>query len=165
MYLISCSHHVTYVFQSQSTFYICLNMKELFARNRPDMGSLSNCKGTQTHNHLVRKRTLTHLAKLTKSLSWVSSTYLYRAFHCMFLSCYVRVSEWIHTLYLPDCQGISCPKRRYISSLSNCNGTGTFDNLVVNEHSKIWPNWRNDWAESRVLIWTVQLTVCSYHVT
>ena len=29
-----CSCHVTYVFQSESTLYICLNVKELFARNR-----------------------------------------------------------------------------------------------------------------------------------
>ena len=28
--------------------------------------SLSDCKGTQTHNHLIRKRTLNHLAKLAK---------------------------------------------------------------------------------------------------
>ena len=26
-------------------------------------------------------------------------------FDCMLLSCYVRVSEWIHTLCLPECQG------------------------------------------------------------
>ena len=25
--------------------------------------------------------------------------------YCVFLSCHVRVSEWIHTLYLPECQG------------------------------------------------------------
>ena len=24
---------------------------------------------------------------------------------CMFLSCHVRVWEWIHTLWLPECQG------------------------------------------------------------
>ena len=28
------------------------------------------------------------------------STYLYRAFDCMFLSCHVHVSEWIHTKWL-----------------------------------------------------------------
>ena len=27
---------------------------------------LSDCNGTRTHNHLVRKRTLNHLAKLAK---------------------------------------------------------------------------------------------------
>ena len=59
---------------------------------------LSNCNWTRTHNHLVHKRTLNHLAKLAKWLSCVMSTYLYGAFDCMFLSCHVRVSEWIHTL-------------------------------------------------------------------
>ena len=31
----------------------------------------SDCNGTRTHNHLVRKRTLHHLAKLAKWLSFV----------------------------------------------------------------------------------------------
>ena len=35
--------------------------------------SLSGCNGTQTHNHLVRKRTLTHLAKLASDLASASS--------------------------------------------------------------------------------------------
>ena len=30
---------------------------------------------------------------------------------CMFLSCHVRVSEWIHTLKLPECQGTPCSKQ------------------------------------------------------
>ena len=44
---------------------------------------------TQTHNHLVHKRTLNHLAKLAKWLSCVVSTYLYGAVDCMFLPCHV----------------------------------------------------------------------------
>ena len=60
--------------------------------------NLSDCNWTRTHNHLVHKPTLNHLAKLAKWLSCVVSTYLYGAFDCMFLSCHVRVSEWIHTL-------------------------------------------------------------------
>ena len=40
-----------------------------------------------------------HLTKLAKSLSCVISTYLYGEFDGMFLSCHVRVSEGIHTLY------------------------------------------------------------------
>ena len=49
--LLSC----TYAFQSESTLCRCLNVKELLARNRRDIW---------THNHLVRKRTFNHLAKL-----------------------------------------------------------------------------------------------------
>ena len=54
---------------------------------------LSDCNWTRTQNHLVCKRTLNHLAKLTKWLSCVLSTYLYGAFDCISLSCHVRVSE------------------------------------------------------------------------
>ena len=41
--------------------YICLNVKEVFARNERDIWNLSDFNGTRTHNHLVRKRTLNHL--------------------------------------------------------------------------------------------------------
>ena len=97
MHLTVCSCHVTYAFQSESTLYICLNVKELLARSRREIWSLSDCNWTRTHNYLVHKRTLNHLAKLARWLSCVVSIYLYSAFDCMFLSCHVRVSEWIHT--------------------------------------------------------------------
>ena len=51
---------------------------------------LSDCNWTRTHNHLVHKRTLNHLAKLAKWLSCVVSLYLYGAFDCIFLSCHVH---------------------------------------------------------------------------
>ena len=51
------------------------------------------CNWTWTHNHLVHKRTLDNLTKLAKWLSCVVNSYPYGAFDCMFLSCYVRVSE------------------------------------------------------------------------
>ena len=51
------------------------------------------------------------MAKIANLLSCVLSTYLYGAFDCMFLSCHVPVSEWIHTLYLPECQGTPCSKQ------------------------------------------------------
>ena len=56
-------HYVTYVFQSESTLYSCQNAKELLARIRSDIWSLSDYNGIWTHNHLVPKRTLNHLAK------------------------------------------------------------------------------------------------------
>ena len=56
-----CSSHVTYAFQSESTLYSSLNVKELLARNRRKIWSLSECNWTRTHNHLVRKRKLNHL--------------------------------------------------------------------------------------------------------
>ena len=62
-----------------------------------EIWSWSDCNWARTHNYLVRKLTLNHLAKLVKWLSCVVSTYLYGAFDCMFLPCHVRISEWIHT--------------------------------------------------------------------
>ena len=105
VHLTVCSFHIRYPLQSQSTLYIWLNVKELLPRNRRNISRLSDCNGTRTNNHLVHKPTLKCLAKLTKWLSWFVSTYLSGAFDCMFLSCEVRVSEWIYTLYLPECHG------------------------------------------------------------
>ena len=42
----------------------------------------------------------------------------------MFLSCHVRVSEWIHTLYLPECQGTNgCSECQGTNGCSECQGT------------------------------------------
>ena len=38
-------------------------------------------------------------------------SFKYKMIDCMFLSCHVRISEWIHTLYLPECQGTPCSKQ------------------------------------------------------
>ena len=62
-----CSYHVMYVFQSESTLYSCLNVKEFLARSRREIWSLSDCNWTRTQNHLVHKRTLNHLAKMAYS--------------------------------------------------------------------------------------------------
>ena len=50
--------------QIESAPYSCLNVKEPLARNRRDILCLSDSNGIRTHNHLVCKRTLNHLAKL-----------------------------------------------------------------------------------------------------
>ena len=71
---------------------VCLNVKELFAWSRRHNWSLSDSHKNRTHNHLVCKRTLKHLAKLVKWLSCVVSTYLCNAFDCTFLSRHVGVS-------------------------------------------------------------------------
>ena len=78
-------------FQSESTLYSCLNVTELLARSRRKIWRWSDCNSDRTQNHLVLKRTLKHLAKLTKWLSCVLSTYLYGAFDCMLLSYNVHV--------------------------------------------------------------------------
>ena len=111
LHLILRSFHVTYAFQSESTLYSCLNVNELLARSRWEIWRWSDCNWTGTQNHLVLRRTLNHLAKLAKWSSSTLSTYLYGAFDCMCLSCHVRVSEWIHTLELHECQGTPCSKQ------------------------------------------------------
>ena len=66
-----CSYHVTYVFQSESTLYSCLNVKELLARSWREIWSLSDYNWAWTQNHLVHKRTLNHqLSKFRGLLSF-----------------------------------------------------------------------------------------------
>ena len=96
MFLTVSSYHLTHALQMESTFYSCLNFKEFLAQSRPELQSLSDCNGARTHNYSACEQTLNHLAKLAKWLSCVASTYLHGAFDCMFLSCHVGVSEWIH---------------------------------------------------------------------
>ena len=110
VHLTVSSCYVTYAFHSEYTLQVA-NVKELLAQNRLEIWSLSDCNWTRTHYHLVRKRTLNHLAKLVKWLSCVLSTYLYGAFDCMFLSCHVCVSGRFHTLQLPECQGTPSSKQ------------------------------------------------------
>ena len=64
-------YHVTHAFQSESTLYSCLNSKERLAWNSGNTWSLIGSNGIQTHNHLVCKQTLNHLAKLAKWLGCV----------------------------------------------------------------------------------------------
>ena len=51
---------------------VCLNVKELLARSRRHIRSLSDSNVIRTRNHLVRKRTLNHLAKLASLDKWLS---------------------------------------------------------------------------------------------
>ena len=64
MLLTICSCHVTFAFQSESTLYSCPNVKELLARSKRKIWSLSDCNYTRTHDHLVHKQTRNHLPKL-----------------------------------------------------------------------------------------------------
>ena len=63
---------------------VCLNVKERLARSRRHIWLIDSI-GTWTHNHLVCKRTLNHLAKLAKWLSCAVSSYLYGGFDCILL--------------------------------------------------------------------------------
>ena len=52
--------HISYLYvimsRTLSTLYTRLNIKELLARNRRDIWSLSNSYEIWTHNHLIRRR-------------------------------------------------------------------------------------------------------------
>ena len=85
----SSSLTLKYEFQSESTFYSCLNVKEFLARSRREIWSLSDCNWTRTHNHLVRKQTLNHLVKLAKWLSWAVLWVLICTVHLTACSCHV----------------------------------------------------------------------------
>ena len=65
-------YHVTYELQSESTLYSCLNVKELLARSRRHIWTLSESNGIWFHNHIVLKRRHNHLAKLAKLLVWLN---------------------------------------------------------------------------------------------
>ena len=95
LHLAVSSCHVAYPFQSESKVYSCQYVKELLVRSRREIWNLSRFNWTRTESHLLRKRTLNHLAKLTKWPGCVLSTYLYAVFYCILLSCHIRVSEWV----------------------------------------------------------------------
>ena len=56
-------HHVAHAFKRQFKLY---SFKEILVQSRREMRSLSDCDWTRTHNDLVRKQTLNHLAKVAK---------------------------------------------------------------------------------------------------
>ena len=47
-----------YEFQSESSLYSYLNVKERLTQNRRHIWSLKDSNGIRTHDHLVRERTL-----------------------------------------------------------------------------------------------------------
>ena len=105
-----CFYHITYAFQSESTLYICLNVKGLLARNMRDIWSLSDCSGTRTHKHLVRKRTLNHLAEFgrkKKARIFCTVYFSERNFFniCVLFHCLVY---WIH---FQNIHTFTCQKR------------------------------------------------------
>ena len=113
---------------------VCRNVKKLLAWSRRHIWSLSDSNWIWTHNHLVRKQTLNHLAKLAKWLSCVVSTYLYGAFDCMLLSCHVQVSEWIHTLkFAWMSRKLLAWSKCHIRRLSDSNGIRTHNHLVCKQ--------------------------------
>ena len=83
---------------------------------------------------------------------------------CIFLSCHVRVLEWIHTLQLPECQGTPCSKQARNWSLSDWNWTRTQNHLVCNRTLNHLTKWlsvrlRTKWFWVRVQLQSFRLLI------
>ena len=87
VHLTVCSCHATYTFQSGSTLYSCLNVKEIPAQSTSKIWGLSDCNWTWTQNYLVCKVTLNHLARLASD--WVVFWVLTCTVHLTVCSCHV----------------------------------------------------------------------------
>ena len=162
VHLTVYSYHFTYVFQSEFTLYSCLNVKKLLSRSRRKVWSLSDCNGTRTHNYLVRKRTLNHLAKFTKWLSLLVSIYLYGAFDCMLLSFHVRVSVWIYTHQFPEFQAAPGPKQiQYLKFNRKC--FSLFIQYVYIFQKRIF--WKNGILLKGVMICTFAFCYHLLHIS
>ena len=111
---------------------VCLNVVELFAQGRRQFWSLGDSSKIWTHNHLVSKRTLNHLGKLTIWLSCVVSTYLYGAFDCILLSCNVRVYSQSYFVVCLNVKTLFAQRKRNIWNLSDRNKTRSYQLLVRN---------------------------------
>ena len=75
-------------------------------------------------------RTLNHLAKLVRWLSSVAITYMWVELGCMLLSCHARISVWIYTLQLFECQRTLAQNNCHVRSLTDINRIWTNNHLV-----------------------------------
>ena len=66
---IICYYDVTYTFQNEFTLYVAWMSRNSLLKTGAISDVLSDCNRSWTCDHLVRKRTLNHLAKLAKWLS------------------------------------------------------------------------------------------------
>ena len=101
-----------------------------FVWNTRKIWSLSDCNETRTNNHLVRKRTLNHLANLAKWLSCVVNTFsTVHLIVCSYQFKYTFLSE--STLYSHhNVKELLFGSRRKIWRLSDCNGFRTCNHCV-----------------------------------
>ena len=61
-----CYYHATYEFQSESTLYTLPECQGTTCSKQAPYLKFKWQNGIQTHNHLVHKKTLNHLAKLAQ---------------------------------------------------------------------------------------------------
>ena len=105
-HLTVCSHHVTHLFQSESTIFSFPNLKDVLPINRRDNERLSECRGSQTHNQLVRKWTINYLIKLATWLSCYQYKSLLRIWLYVHIILHTRLrlnSHFIVTFKMRSC--------------------------------------------------------------
>ena len=138
---------------------VCLNVKELLGWSRCHIWSLSDRNVIPTHNHLVPKRTLNHLAKLAKWLSCVVRSYLYGAFVCVIIMSCTSYRVNPHSIFCLSVNKLLAWSRRHIWSLSDSNVIGTHNHLVPKRklnHLACSYDWAVLWEH----ICTLHLTLC-----
>ena len=120
--LIVCSYHVTYAFQSGSTLYSCLNVKEFLSQSSSEIWRLSDCNWTRSHNHLVCKQTLNHLAKLAKCLVFVCEISVCRlkSHHCQMLVFFQRTREIVFVYKTCFNKNDSIGDKNFINVWNSC---------------------------------------------
>ena len=63
----------------------CKNLKDLLARNKPDIWKLSDCNWIRTHSHLIGTQTLYHMASLGQ-YKWLSIRFQNCAYSNLWIS-------------------------------------------------------------------------------
>ena len=97
VHLTVCYYHVTYEFQSESTLYNLPECQGTPWSKQPWYWSLSDNNVIRTHNHLVRKGTLNHLAKgiQAEACNFIKKEALAQVFSCEFC-------EFLRTPFLTE---------------------------------------------------------------
>ena len=127
VHLTVCSYHDRYAFQSESTLFSCVDVKELLAWRRCEIWSLRDCNETQTHN-----QTNTQLFSQTGQM--IELCYEYLSLWCIWLYVLIlsrmrfRVNS--HSIVAWFSRNSLLENRCRIWSLSDCNGTWTHNDLV-----------------------------------
>ena len=98
----------------------CLNFKELIAPNRSNIWNLGGYNGIRTHNHLVHKWTLNHLARLAKWLSCVVRAYLYST-----------STVWFH--HITNLFRVNARTRHGILNFRDCSRTQVRSSLIFSQ--------------------------------
>ena len=130
-------YHVTYAFQSESTFYNCLNVKKSLLETIPK-SEVQEAPARLEARRTYFVRTVNSLSKQSKGLSCLVSTCLHGVFDCMFLSCHVFFSGWVLNLYFRECQEVLAQKNREIGGIWDWSWIPADNNLFCKQTANIF---------------------------